>query len=36
MTIPAAEILQTKALQTVMNGQAVYTGQDGLIADKES
>ena len=35
MTIPAAEILQTKVLQTVMNGQVVYTRPDGLIADKE-
>ena len=35
MTIPAAEILQTKVLQTVMNGQVIYTRPDGLIADKE-
>ena len=28
MTIPAAEILQTKVLKTVMNGQVVYTRQD--------
>ncbi len=25
MTIPAAEILQTKVLRTVMNGAVVYT-----------
>ena len=35
MTIPAAEILQTKVLRTVMNGQVVYTRPDGLIADEE-
>ena len=35
MTIPAAEILETKVLQTVMNGQVVYTRPDGLTADKE-
>ena len=35
MTIPAAEILQTKVLQTVMNGQVIYTRPDGLIVDKE-
>ena len=35
MTIPAAEILQTKVLQTVMNGQVIYSRPDGLIADKE-
>jgi predicted amidohydrolase YtcJ len=35
MTIPAAEILQTNVLQTVMNGKVVYSRPDGLIADKE-
>lgn len=35
MTIPAAEILETKVLQTVMNGQVVYTRPDGRTTDKE-
>ena len=36
MTVPAADILQTKVLKTVMNGQVVYTIGDMINVDKES